>query len=110
MNKVEFIEGLQKALEMKVSPQTVRENASYYSQYIEDEVRKGRSEQEVVEELGDPWVIARTITDTQGTQEGIESAYYDSPYPQHKRKKILEMVREYSWSIPGGKDSFSWSA
>ena len=86
MNKVEFIEGLQKALEMKVSPQTVRENASYYSQYIEDEVRKGRSEQEVVEELGDPWVIARTITDTQGTQEGIESAYYDSPYPQHKRK------------------------
>lgn len=90
MNKVEFIEGLRRALEMKTAPQTVRENTDYYSQYIEDEMRKGRSEQEVVEELGDPWVIAKTIIDMQGTQENVESVHYDSPYPRRKRHRNTE--------------------
>lgn len=90
MNKVEFIEGLRRALEMKTAPQIVRENTDYYSQYIEDEMRKGRSEQEVVEELGDPWVIAKTIIDMQGTQEDVESVHYDNPYPQRKRQRNIE--------------------
>lgn len=87
VNKIEFIEGLRKALEMRVSPQTAQENITYYSQYIDDETRKGRREGEVVGELGDPWVIAKTIIDTQGTQEGMESTHYESPYQKRGNQK-----------------------
>ena len=65
MNRVEFLEKLRQALEQNVSAQAVRENVEYYNQYISDELRKGRSEQDIMGELGDPWVIARTIIDSE---------------------------------------------
>ena len=34
---------------------------NYYNDYITEEVRKGRRESDVSEELGDPWAIAKNI-------------------------------------------------
>ena len=74
MNKTEFLQGLQSALSGNVPPETVRENLRYYSDYIRSEVQKGRSERDVMEELGDPRLIARTIMDaTPGAGEGLRS-------------------------------------
>ncbi len=42
----------------------VRDNLRYYDEYLRGERQKGRSEGEVLEELGDPRLIARTIIDT----------------------------------------------
>ena len=78
MNRVEFLEKLRQALEQNVSAQAVRENVEYYNQYISDELRKGRSEQDIMGELGDPWVIARTIIDSEEAKNGGEYIY-DSP-------------------------------
>lgn len=86
MNRMEFLEKLRQALEMNVSPQVIRENLDYYGQYISDEVRKGRSEQEVLDELGDPWVIAKTIIDTQGDQGNAETIY-DTPRQEYGRQE-----------------------
>ena len=36
----------------------------YYDDYIRSERQKGRSEADIMEELGDPRLIARTILDT----------------------------------------------
>ena len=43
----------------------------YYEDYIQSQVRGGRSEQEVLQELGDPHLIAKTLIDTDdgSTQE-----------------------------------------
>jgi hypothetical protein len=46
----------------------LQENLKYYNDYIEGEVKKGRSEQEVINELGDPWALAKTIIDMQESQ------------------------------------------
>lgn len=63
MNKEEFLQGLQNTLSGEVPPAVVRENLNYYNDYIQAEINKGRSEVEVMEELGDPRLIARTIID-----------------------------------------------
>ena len=39
-------------------------SSDLYENYIDTEIRKGRREQEVLEELGDPRLIAKTIIDT----------------------------------------------
>ena len=75
MSRTEFLEKLREALDQNVSPHVVRENVEYYGRYINEEMRKGRSEQEILEELGDPWVIAKTIIDSEEAKNGGEYIY-----------------------------------
>ena len=63
MTKSEFLAQLKKALQGNLSSSAVQENMDYYDRYIIEETAKGKSEQEVVDMLGDPWILARTITD-----------------------------------------------
>lgn len=66
MGKQEFLEKLRMALNGKVAPGVVTENVNYYEDYINTEIRKGRSEEEILNGLGDPRLIARTIVETHG--------------------------------------------
>ena len=75
MTKNEFLDKLRAALTGKVSAALVEENMTYYKEYIESQVRMGKSEQEVMEILGDPRLIARTIVQTNGT-ETVEDVDY----------------------------------
>lgn len=77
MTKTEFLEKLRIELSSGVSPQVLQDNLSYYSQYIDEEMRKGRTEKEILDELGDPWILAKTIVDAQG-EESVEDVIYDS--------------------------------
>lgn len=61
MEKTEFIERLQRALAAGLSSVQVAENVRYYQDYIDSEIRKGRSEKEVMESLGDPRLLAKSI-------------------------------------------------
>ena len=62
MKKNEFLIRLQEALEGDVGTATIQENLRYYDEYISGEVREGRSEEDVITELGDPWVLARSVS------------------------------------------------
>lgn len=66
MDRNEFVSTLRAALTGEVSPAVVEDNVRYYQNYISQEIASGKSEKEVLEELGDPRLIARTIIDTQG--------------------------------------------
>lgn len=77
MSRNEFLTKLKEALEMDLSSQKVEEQVTFYRQYINEEVGKGRTEAEVLEELGDPWIIARNILSTEGT-----SGYGDYVYEE----------------------------
>lgn len=80
MNKEEFLAQLKLALGGNISGALVQENLDYYNNYIMEEVRKGKSEREVMEMLGDPWILARTIIDANdGTdQETVYEAGGDT--------------------------------
>lgn len=64
LNKEQFLHDLTVQLNLSVSDQVIREQIAYYDSYICGEVRKGRSEAEVIEELGSPRLLAKTIIDT----------------------------------------------
>ena len=66
MTKREFLESLRLALGGRVTSAQLTENLEYYEDYINTETRKGREEGEVLSELGDPRLIARTIVETGG--------------------------------------------
>ena len=77
MNREEFLRGLENALSGNVPPSVVRDNLRYYDDYIRSERQKGRSEADIMDELGDPRLIARTILDTTpGAAEGEYEEYH----------------------------------
>lgn len=68
MNKYEFITNLQRHLTGKVSTEKLQEITAYYNDYIDSQIRKGKTEDEVLSELGDPRLLARTIVETEGSE------------------------------------------
>ena len=61
MKRNEFLKELREALEHDLSAEDLKKNLDYYDEYIREEMKKGQSEEEVVDALGDPWVIAKTV-------------------------------------------------
>ncbi|MCM1327615.1 MAG: DUF1700 domain-containing protein [Bacteroidales bacterium] len=66
MNRQEFIEKLRMSLNGRLSQTAVADNVNYYEDYISVEIRKGRTEEDVLASLGDPRLIAKTIIQTNG--------------------------------------------
>lgn len=100
MSKHEFLAKLREALEMDLSSRKVEEQVAFYRQYINEEIEKGRTEAEVLEELGDPWVIARNILSTEEMEESSERAYEASGNPYEKSDSAYHNVRVFqvdSW-------------
>lgn len=64
MSKEEFLKRLEEALAGEVPASVIRENISYYGSYISQEMGKGRTVDEIVEEIGEPRIVARTIIDS----------------------------------------------
>lgn len=62
MNRKAFVGELQEALEHKMSKSEIDSQVKYYTDYIKEQVRLGRSEQDVIQELGDPWVLAKNLS------------------------------------------------
>lgn len=72
MSREEFLQGLREALEGKLNAAAIQQNVDYYSRYITEQMQQGKSEQEVLNTLGDPWAIARTLVDaSDGTDDAI---------------------------------------
>lgn len=68
MEKTEFLDQLRVSLNGKIDPQEVNENLRYYEDYINMQIRMGKSETEVMELLGSPRLIARSIMDAKGVE------------------------------------------
>ncbi len=81
MRKDEFLQMLRRDLNGDVPPAVVEENIRYYDSYITEEISKGRFEEEVIAEIGDPRLIAKNIEDTtEGAEDGQyrEGSYEDA--------------------------------
>lgn len=81
MTKEEFLDGLMKALASTGSQSLIAENIRFYSSYIDDELSKGRSIDEIMEELGEPRLIANSIKVAAGYDDvfvGIDNETYEN--------------------------------
>lgn len=88
MTKHEFLEKLRLALSGRVTSEVVADNINYYEDYINTEIRKGKSEEEVLAALGDPRLIARTIAETNPLpSDGRSGGYADEEQGRSKREQ-----------------------
>lgn len=81
MSRREFLETLRGQLSGQMAQGKAAAHVRYYEDYIQSQVRSGRSEADVLAELGDPRLIARTLIDTDdGTEVYDESGYAEESY------------------------------
>ena len=73
MTKNEFLSILRDSLAGNVPSDVINENISYYRDYIEN---NDKAESQVLEELGDPRLIARTIIDSFIAEKGPMADFY----------------------------------
>lgn len=73
MDRYEFLSALRAALNGKVPATTVEDNVRYYEEYIEVQLRQGKSEEEALAALGDPRLLARTIVEANKYAENAET-------------------------------------
>ena len=93
MTKEEFLEGLKRALFSTGSQSLIEYNLDYYSSYIDGEIAKGRSMDEVMNELGDPRLIANSIKVAEGDSDvfvGLEDEVIDGNAGDYKENSDFE--------------------
>ena len=64
MNKTEFLSKLERSLSGGMEAGEVQSHVRYYDDYISSQVRNGKFEWEVIEELGEPRLLAKSIIDS----------------------------------------------
>ena len=81
MTRTEFMEALQRALSGTLGSSTVNGHMSYYQEYFDSQIGMGKSEEEIVAELGNPRLLAKTIIEA-AKREGMGAGMpeYDEVY------------------------------
>lgn len=82
MTRQEFLDELRIALQGEISQSGINKHLQYYDNYIMEEARKGKTEQQVMEALGSPRLIAKTLIDTEGNQS---RRFEESGYAQEEQ-------------------------
>lgn len=73
MNRTEFLRILKESLELSLEQDAINAQLDYYDKYISDEIKKGRSESDVIKELGDPRLIAKTIKTVNTNSDSLDN-------------------------------------
>jgi len=88
MDRNEFVSTLRAILAEEVPASVVEDNVRYYDSYISQEIAGGKSEREVLEMLGDPRLIAKTIIDTREQEQSAGGGYtytYTQSEPENEK-------------------------
>ena len=112
MNKAEFLGGLAEKLSEDLSPDAVEEQLNYYRGYIDGEMSKGRSEEDITFDLGDPILIARNIVESpQSYRVNMTNTYEqgmtESEYAGTKGLAGEEIPEDY---VPENANSYAETA
>ncbi|HIT90806.1 MAG TPA: DUF1700 domain-containing protein [Candidatus Merdenecus merdavium] len=124
MKKIEFLQKLENSIRGELPDSEVRENLRYYDQYISDSVAKGQEEEDVIDELGGPTLVAKTLIEaynfggssnrsSRGEFYGEDAPYdsygqgpeYQNQYEenQHHRKGFRVNYNGNRWDVRFGK-------
>lgn len=109
MTKKQFLEELREALRGEIAESEIKANLEYYNDYITESTQKGRNEQQIFEEIGNPQWIARTIIDSyeksgknsrseynETVYEDKESSYYREDKKEQRKRKWMEKFTKYT--------------
>ena len=94
MTQSKFLHELRRALGGKLPAGEVQENITYYENYSNEEMKKGRSEEEVLTELGDPWILAKTIKDIRGGSGNYKDSGKPSASEKDEKKSGMSPLKK----------------
>lgn len=102
MSREEFLRGLEEALANEVPQAVIRDNVDYYASYISQEMAKGRTMAEIVGEIGEPRIVARTIIDSCEESGAAEEnsgygGYQEMPYGDAKSRPTMSSRTEFHY-------------
>lgn len=103
MDKATFMEKLQRSLAGGLNSVQVADNMRYYQDYIESEIRKGRSEADVLGQLGDPRLLAKSIIEANkhsGESYG-SNREYDEEVTENDSSGKKARTFNYDFRMPG---------
>lgn len=87
MKKEEFLSGLRAALALEIPDSEIESNLRFYEDYINGKIKE-KEEEIVIDELGDPRLIAKTIIETYQIAHG-------PMYQNNKNDKSYNKSYEY---------------
>ncbi len=92
MNKIEFVEQMRRSLSSIDDYTFVNDTIAYYENYIESQIRMGKSEEQIMQELGDPRLIAKSILASHEIENETkeDSTYYKRE--NARRDKAVQTV------------------
>jgi len=101
MDRGEFLSVLRESLEGFIPMEDVEKNIQFYRNYFEESEQTDR---EVIEELGDPRLIARTIIDAYKASKGPMADYFTE---QARSEYSREHSEQYSDSANQAEEGYS---
>ncbi len=110
MNKREFLQQLRELLEYELPERMVSSNIEFYSEYIDTAVAEGRPQTEVLADLGDPRLIAKTIVDAaKSGPDGIPNTEDDNDFSGEIFKNGRDPEDRYSGGAESGNSGYRGS-
>ncbi len=101
MTRQEFISALGAKLSEDLSTAEVLSQTQYYQGYFDGEMKKGKTEEEIADELGDPLLIAKTIVESPrdsspfgASYEDQQASYYEGAFQGEHQKSAEELKAE----------------
>ena len=99
MTEQDFLNILETSLSGQLPSQEIRSNIQYYRDYI-DTKKRVKSEAEIMEELGDPRLIAKTIIDTyqlSHPSKRYESVNSGAGTGQYQEREVHQESTDYGY-------------
>lgn len=91
MTKEDFIRGLRESLYTEITSIEIENNVRYYNEYIDNQINSGKTIDQVMAELGDPRLIARTIIETsklgKSNYNNVHSNSYQEAYTDESESR-----------------------
>lgn len=93
MSKEEYIDALERKLWDRLDPDQLRDIISYYKDYFAMEAAKGISEEETIQKLGDPALLAKSILTAEGSKgESAEPEIEQGMQKQSRRFQSSKLL------------------
>ena len=90
MKKQEFLDILTRKLTGQFTSTEVKDNIQYYDGYISGEVYKGKSEEQVIQEIGGPHIVAKTLINAKNMAGQSNSSKTHKSYSQDIHRQAGE--------------------
>lgn len=94
MNREEYISSMEKSLVGRIDPDALRETMAYYNDYFAMEQSKGLSQEQIISNLGDPRLLAKSIIAAEsekreGGEHEVRMGGEDGEYGFHVRRSHI---------------------